>query len=214
VKNTIKNTFFTGLVILLPVALTVAILMFLFNFLTDPFRGAVQAVLSYYDVLDGSDTMQSIVSKILVLLFLFGLTMLLGWVGRWFFFNSLVDAGNYVLNRIPFIRSIYKTSQDVINTLFGSSQQSFKKVVLVPFPDKSTRSIGFVTREDIGDPLPGQQKKWVSVFVPTAPNPTSGFLMLFPANDVEPLDMKVEEAFKYVISCGVIMKPLTTEESL
>jgi uncharacterized membrane protein len=206
-----KKYFITGLVILAPLALTLIIILFIFNFLTVPFAGAVAAVFDYYDLFEkgfwfisGKD-LQTILAQLLVLLSLFGFTVILGAVARYFFFNSLINFWNYVIHKIPVISSIYKVSQDVINTIFGSKTNSFKQVVMVPFPSKETYSMGLVTREDLTDIVPGGPS--VAVFVPTTPNPTSGFLMLYKPEDLIYLDMKVEDAFKYVISCGVILTP-------
>jgi uncharacterized membrane protein len=95
----------------------------------------------------------------------------------------------------------------VIKTIFGTTTRSFKQVVLVPFPNKETYSLGLVTREEIPAFKGGEEKELIAVFVPTTPNPTSGFLMMFEAEDLVFLDMRVEDAFKYIISCGVIMSP-------
>ena len=93
--------------------------------------------------------------------------------------------------------------------MFGSSSNSFKQVVMVPFPGEKTYSIGLVTRENLPGLPKAQNPKetLVAVFVPTTPNPTSGFLMMYKQSDLVYLDMKVEDAFKYVISCGVIATP-------
>ena len=114
---------------------------------------------------------------------------------------------DYLIHRIPVISSIYKVSQDVVTTIFGSKTNSFKQVVMVPFPSKETYSMGLVTREDMEGIRPDGNA--VAVFVPTTPNPTSGFLMLYKPEDLIYLDMRVEDAFKYIISCGVILTPFS-----
>lgn len=212
-----KKYFITGLIILAPLALTVAILMFFFNLLTGPFAGIVAAIFDRYNLLENGFLFlngrqaQELVGQILVLIFLFAFTVLLGAITRYFFVNSLLRFWDYTLNKIPVISTIYKLSQDVIKTLFGSKTSSFKQVVMVPYPAKGTLSIGLLTCEK----LEGLVKdiSLVTVFVPTAPNPTSGFLIMFKPEDVIYLDMKVEDAFKYVISCGVIMSPFSVVEA-
>jgi uncharacterized membrane protein len=138
----------------------------------------------------------------LALLFLF--TCFLGFITRWFFINYLISVGDYFLHRIPLINSIYKTSQDVIKTIFASHTQSFKQVVLVPFPEEGVYCLGLVTRD--APPICNDLKKreLISVFVPTTPNPTSGYLLMFSKKDITFLDMRVEDAIKFIISCGVI----------
>lgn len=217
-----KKYFITGLVILLPLALTLAIIAFVFNFLTEPFVEVVQHVLAYFGLLGrsflflSSHQIQVLVSKIIILVLLFFFTVLLGALGRWFIVHYLLKMWDYVLHRIPFVSTIYKTCQDVIKTMFTSKNKSFKQVVLVPFPSAETYSIGLVTNEELANFNQANRAPLASVFVPTTPNPTSGFLMLYEEKDLVYLDMKVEDAFKYVISIGMIAAPfndLTKEEA-
>jgi len=208
-----KKYFITGLVTLLPLALTFVIVMFLVNFLTQPFVDLVKGIFDQYGLMQkgflffSAAQIQRIVSQFFILVFLFFLTVGLGVVARWFFVHYLIRVGDYLFHQIPIVRSIYKTSKDVIQTIFESKTKSFKQVVLVPFPKKGTQAIGLVTRERIPRVGNGERKDLIAVFVPTTPNPTSGFLMMFDPKDLVFLDMPVEEAFKYIISCGVIQTP-------
>ncbi|MEM1283283.1 MAG: DUF502 domain-containing protein [Chlamydiota bacterium] len=206
-----RKYFITGLVILLPLALTLAIVIFLINFLTDPFVEIVQSLLDRYGLLDHdfliltSEQIQYVFSQLLILIFLFFFTVGLGFIARLFFFHYVIKGWDYIIHKIPFIRSVYKTCQDVINTILQSDTKSFKQVVVVPFPSPESHSIGLVTRENLKG-LPSRNgKKMIAVFVPTTPNPTSGYLIMFEEDTIEYLDMKVEEALKYIISCGVIL---------
>lgn len=205
-----KRYFVTGLVLLLPVALTLIIVLFVFNLLTEPFVGFTSDALRHLG-LTYSDTLLFIISRLLIVLVLFGLTVLLGLLGHMVLARFFFGLWESLLNRIPLVRSIYKTTQDVTSTLFTNSSRSFKQVVLVRFPNEHTHSVGFVTRDDIND-LPAELGKLIAVFVPTTPNPTSGFLMLYSPSDVIFLDMTVEDALKYVISCGVIASPFNNSE--
>lgn len=199
----IRKYFITGLIILLPLVLTLGVLIFIFNLLTEPLAGLVAAFFDHYNIMaDGflfinGHHLQEFVSQVLVLLFLFFFTVLLGWVTRYFFFELIADFWNYLVHKIPVISGIYKTCQELINTLFSSNANAFKKVVMVPFPSPTAKSIGFVTQENL---LGGR----TAVFVPTAPNPTSGFLILYKPEELESLDIPIDTAFKYIISCGVI----------
>jgi len=208
-----KKYFVTGLVILLPLALTVAIVIWVFNLLTEPFVGAISAIFAYYHLFENgflffnAAGLQQFLSKIIILFLLFFFTVFLGTVARLFFFNTFMKMWDYLIHKIPFIRSIYKTCQDVINTIFTSNNNAFKQVVMVPFPNKDTHTIGLVTRDDLPSFSPNFEGKSIAVFVPTTPNPTSGFLVMFKQSDLIYLDMPVESAFKYIISCGVISIP-------
>jgi uncharacterized membrane protein len=217
-EESMKKYFITGLLILLPLALTVAIVTFIVNFLTSPFLGAVENILEYYNIpkigilIFSGDQVYRYASQLFILGAIFMAMVLLGLLARWFFFHYLINLGNYILQHIPVVNKLYKTSQDIINTIFASQSQSFKQVVMVPFPQKGIYSIGLITREapdfckeEIGADL-------VSVFVPTSPNPTSGYLLMFKREDIHYIDdMKVEDAAKFIISCGVIHPEDTTE---
>lgn len=208
-----KKHFITGLIILLPLALTLAIVLFIFNLLTEPFIGVVNDVLEHYGLLDhgiwffSENQIQRYFSQILILFLLFFFTIGLGYLAEWFFIHYLIRFWEYLIQHIPFIGSVYRTCQDIIGTLFKQNANSFKQVVLVPFPSTQSYTIGLVTKKEI--PAVGNLKQsLVAVFVPTTPNPTSGFLMLFQENDIVYLDIKVEDALKYIISCGVVTTPL------
>ncbi len=210
----IKNYFVTGIVLLLPVALTLLIVSFLFNLLTRPFEGLMTALIRSMGIFNrgflflSQDQLILYTSKLLILVFLVVLTVLLGALARWFFIHWIIRLGEAIVNRIPLIGSIYKTSQDVISTIFTTQTKSFKQVVLVPYPNNYTKCLGLITREKV-DGVRGEHfKDPVAVFIPTTPNPTSGFLLLFERTDVVYLDMSIEEALKYIISCGVIMTPI------
>lgn len=208
----LKKYFITGLVILLPLALTIAIVVFLFNFLTEPFAGIITAIFSHYHLFQNgifflsAVQVQQYISQFIALLFLFSFTVFLGFLARWFFIHYLVNIWEKLFHRIPLINTVYKTCNDVIKTIFTSKTKSFKQVVMVRFPNPETYSIGLVTRENLPS-FNNPNEKLVAVFVPTTPNPTSGFLVIYSASELIYLDMKVEDAFKYVISCGVITAP-------
>lgn len=216
-----KKYFITGLVILLPLAVTLAVILFLFNLLTEPLAGFVAAFFERYDLLEkdyffiSGHKVQFFVSQIVILLLLFAVTVLLGMLTRYFLFHSLLKLWDWLIHRIPLISTIYKSSQDVIGSVFASKTKSFKQVVLVHFPNKETTTVGLLTQENIQG-LTADDKGLAAVFVPTTPNPTSGFLILYPKEELVYLDMKVEDAFKYIISCGVLsptFRTLTYEEA-
>ena len=210
-----KKYFITGLVILLPVALTFAIVVFIFNLLTVPFLGVVKTVFDRYNLFENgflflnAEQIQNLAAQLLILISLFAITIVLGFIARWFFFRATIKFAEYILRHIPLVSTIYKTSKDVIKTIFTTDTKSFKQVVMVRFPNPETYAMGLVTREDIPGLKNTDYEDAVAVFVPTTPNPTSGFLVMYKKKDLIYLDMKVEDAFKYVISCGVIMPEFT-----
>jgi uncharacterized membrane protein len=206
-----KKYFITGLVILLPLVVTIAVVIFLVNFLTQPFIGVVSAVLSKLHIINKGflfltpEQLVRYTAKIIILVLLFLFTVGLGMITRWFLINTLFRLGDRLLNRIPIVNTVYKTTQDIIRTLFVSDKNSFKQVVMVPFPRSDIYVLGLISRES--PPICSQAvgQDLVSVLVPTTPNPTTGFLMMYKREDLIIIDMKPEEAIKYIISCGVII---------
>jgi uncharacterized membrane protein len=199
-----KKYFVTGLIILLPLATTAALVFFIINFFTHPFVGFIEHFLEGYTWFKIYYRSIHLLLQITLLFALFFFTVLLGFLARIVVFKSFLSLYDYVLHRIPFIKTVYKGSQQIINTIFGSSSQSFKQVVMVKFPSSGAYSIGFISSSAPSICTKRLNTPLMSVFVPTTPNPTSGFLMMFPEEEVLYLDMKVEDAFKYIISCGVI----------
>ncbi len=200
-----KKYFLTGLAVLLPVTLTILIVVFVFNLLTEPFAGLIKGLLSYnYLLAKIPDKIQEFISQFIILIVLFFFTVLLGIFGRWLFIHYIIRGIERAVQRIPFIRAVYNTCKDVIKSLFASENNSFKQVVLVPYPNTTILCLGFITRTDMKGLGSRSDDDLIAVFVPCTPNPTSGFLVMFKKSDLIFLDMKVEEAFKYIISCGVI----------
>jgi len=203
-----KKHFLTGLAILLPLALTFALIVYFLNLLTEPFVDVVKMILDYFHIFENgfwflsAAQVQKYVSQCLILTFLFCFTVLLGYITQWFFVHYLIGMGQSLLQRIPFVKGVYKTLQDVTQTIFADKTSSFKQVVLAPFPYPEVYSIGFLTQDSLKG---AEMDERVAVFVPTAPNPTSGFLVMIKSSELVYLDMKVEDGLKSVVSCGVIM---------
>ena len=205
-----KKYFLTGLLILLPLALTIAVVVFIVNFLTQPFIGMVSALVLKY--IPGSEQAPYIkspqviktVSEIIILISLVIFTFFLGMLARWFFFKSLISFGDAILHRIPVINKVYKTCQEIIKTLFITDKDSFKQVVLVPFPNDNSYVLGLISRDSPKACKHATAKDLITVLVPTAPNPTTGYLFLYDRNKITYTDMKTEEAIKFIVSCGVV----------
>ena len=208
-----KKYFLTGLALLLPLAVTVAVLAFLINILTRPFVGMVSESLKYLPFLQkgflflSPEQIVLYTSKFLILVTLFLFTVFLGMVTRWFFIKLLLGFSDKILHRIPIVNTVYKTTQDIIKTLFVSDSTSFKQVVMVPFPRTDTFVIGLVSKESPAICSAAAQDNLVSVLIPTTPNPTTGFLLMYPKKDLIYIDMRPEDAIKYIVSCGVITPP-------
>jgi uncharacterized membrane protein len=118
--------------------------------------------------------------------------------------RKLISMGESVLNRIPLVRSVYSAVKQVIETFVSQDSRSFRKVVLVEYPRRDCWSLAFLAGEPVGEVQDKTAQKVITVFVPTAPNPTSGFVIMVPEHEAIPLDMSVEEGFRMVISLGVV----------
>lgn len=201
-----KKLFFTGLITLLPFTLTLMIVVFIINLFTSPFQGSVAAVLDHYDLLDkpflffsGEDVLY-FSSKLLVLIFLFAIIVLIGFLGRMVIANTFFRFSDYVIQRIPIVNKVYKSTQDVVKTLFKSDGSSFSQAALVPFPHKGAYSMGLISVKQ----TPENHSDTVEVFIPGTPNPTAGFMLSYKYEEIIFLDIKVEEALKFILSCGIM----------
>ena len=206
-----KKYFISGIVILLPAAVTIWIISFIVHFLTQPFTSAVVKFLTNLQIHDlgfgflSHDQIILYGSPIIILCMLVLFIILLGFIARSFFVDTLFKIGDFFIKKIPLINKFYKTSQEIVKTLFVTNKGSFKQVVLAPFPNPEVYCLGLVAREapktcngDLDDEL-------ISVLVPTTPNPTTGFILLFKKQDLIFLNMKRDEAIKYIVSCGVVI---------
>jgi uncharacterized membrane protein len=124
--------------------------------------------------------------------------------------ERLVRLGDRILHRIPVVNTVYSSVKQVSDTLFSSSGEAFRKAVLVQYPRSGSWTIAFVTGQPGGDVANHLQGEYVSVYVPTTPNPTSGFFLMMPKADVVELEMSVDAALKYVISMGVVSPAMTS----
>ena len=125
-----------------------------------------------------------------------------GLIGRW-----LLQTGERVINRMPVVRSIYSAIKQIFETVLAQQSNAFREAVLVEYPRRGIWAIGFITGTTMGEVQNLTEEETVNIFLPTTPNPTSGFLLFVPKTDVVPLGMSVEEAVKMVISGGIVTPP-------
>lgn len=208
----IKRYFLTGLVLLLPAVVTILIMVFIMNLLTRPFLQTFEDLFKYYGLLDQplwiftSHQVLAFFSRIMILIFLILLTIATGILTRIFFARYFIRLGDYIIHKIPVVNKIYKAAQDVVKTLFSEEKQAFSQVVLVNFPHDHSYSIGMVTNDCISEESDSEHGDMLSVFIPATPNPTMGFIVMVRRSDVVFTDMKVDDALRAIISCGVIFK--------
>lgn len=200
-----KRYFMAGLAILLPAVLTIIITLFLVNLLTKPFKGMIDYIIRHFELTSfGSPEVVLIITKIVILFLLFFIILFLGFIAQLFFINTFFKLSDKIMTRIPFVNKIYKALQDVISTVFSANSNNFSQVVLVPFPKTTSYAIGLVTQADAPAGSDKEHMGMISVFVPGTPNPTMGFMLLFKREQIILLDMTVDEALRFVVSCGVM----------
>jgi len=193
----LRKYFISGLLVWLPVWVTLLVIKFLVDLLSKSLLLLPQQYQP--DVLIGFH-IPGIGVIITVLVIFFTGLLAANFVGR-----RLVALGDAMMARIPLVRTIYTGVKQVTQTLFTPGGQSFRKVLLVEYPREGVWSIAFQTGE-VGKEIEGTLKSepMVSFFIPTTPNPTSGFLMMAPKSKIVELDMSVDQALKFVISLGVV----------
>lgn len=141
---------------------------------------------------------------ILTVIAMFVITVLTGLIVTNFFGRKLVKLWESILGRIPVVRSIYQGAKQIAETVFSSTGKSFRKVLLIEYPRKGLYTLAFQTGDSAGEVQAKTGEPVTTVFIPTTPNPTSGFIILVPTKDVVELDMNVDEALKMVISLGMV----------
>lgn len=194
-----RANFFTGLAIVMPAVISIAVVVWLFRNvanLTDYLLFFVPRHITHENRGQGEMFWYwSVIAFVLAVL----LITLVGRFGRNYLARKAIQWTDNTLLRIPLLNKIYGTIKQV-NESFSNNKSSFKQVVLVSFPHKDSRSVGFVTGEQKGS----DGEKWISVFIPTTPNPTSGFLVMVREPEITKLDMSVAEGIKFIISLGAI----------
>ena len=203
---TLRKYIIAGLLVWLPFAATIVIVKFLID-LMDKIVLLLPPEWQPTNLLGFSIPGFGVIIALSILL-------LTGMLAANLFGRRFVEMWERILNRIPLVRSIYSSVKQISSTIFDPSGKSFRKVVLLEYPRKGLWSIGFLTNDSMGDELCSVDDTLVSVFIPTTPNPTSGFIIMTRKDEITELNMNVEEAFKFVISMGVIIPDNGTLEEL
>ena len=186
----IRNYFIAGVVVLIPIGITVYLTIFLVSISSKILPKEINPnhYLPY-----NIPGLEIIISVILI--------TLIGWLSLSFIGKRLLNLFNNILKRIPILRTIYSALGQMTET-FTKTDKGKKNVVLVEYPRKGSWAVGFATKENSGEISDKTKRNLINVFVPTTPNPTSGFLLMFPKEDVIYLDLTFEEASKFIVSAG------------
>ena len=198
-QRRIRNIFITGLLITLPIALTYFILQFLFKNLD-----ALSPVFTQVLIDMGAPIPEGYRIPALGLVITLLIVLAVGWFTTNFFGKQMINLGESLVEKIPFVRKIYKGSKQVVQSIAHADTTAFRKVVLLEFPRRGMLAIGFVTGSARGEVQEYTREDVLNVFVPTMPNPTSGFLVFAPPEDLTEIDMSIEDGIKYVVSGGIV----------
>ncbi len=202
-----KKNFFAGLIIFLPIAITIWLFVFFLDLFTAPFIGIIHESVGKLSQntkhLQEHKGLLLFLSRILVAVLMMIFIVIIGFLAQRFFFSYLIKTLDRLLNRIPIVKRIYRVLVDITKGIFSSNKKNyFQGSALVPFPHDKTRALGLVAGDAPAEILQLKQKM-KSVFVPTAPHPVSGFLLLYHEDDIKNLDIKTDDLFKFLISCGI-----------
>lgn len=194
-RSQLRRYFITGLIVFLPIAITLNVLLWIFKVL-DGFLGRV-----FIPLLGEPIPGLGLLAEV-VLIFLIGV-MATNVLGR-----RIVERFDRFMLRIPLARSIYSATKQLSDSLFLQRRAAFQRAVLIEWPRKGLYTVGFVTGESKGETQAKTPERVLNIFVVSTPNPTTGFLVLVPEDQVLPLEMSVEDALKLVISGGIVSPPM------
>ena len=186
----IRNYFIAGVVVLIPIGITVYFTFFLITISSKILPKEINPNHYLPYNIPGLEIAISII-----------LITFIGWLSLSFLGKRLLDIFNNILKKIPILRTIYSAIGQMTESFTKTDKQK-KNVVLVEYPRKGSWAVGFVTKDNKGEISDKTKRELVNVFVPTTPNPTSGFLLMFPKDEVIYLDMTFEEASKFIVSAG------------
>ena len=186
----LRNNFIAGVVVLIPIGITVYLILFIIKISSKILPKELNP--NHYLPYD-IPGVEIIISIILI--------TFIGWLSLSIIGKKLLEIFNNILKRIPILRTIYSAFEQMLD-MFTKSDKKSKNVVLVEYPRKGSWAVGFATKENKSEISHKSKQNLVNVFVPTTPNPTSGFLLMFPKEEVIYLDMSFEEASRFIVSAG------------
>jgi uncharacterized membrane protein len=196
--KSVRNSFFAGLLVIMPLAGSILILLSLFTWVTDfmlPDQLRRQMFTPLY--------------RIAALLVFIIFTTLVGWITRLVVGRRMIALGEAIIARVPLLNKTYIFIKEISHTLFSGRKTMFQRVVLVEYPRAGVYTIGFVTSDAIGETQAKTPEPVINVFFPTTPNPTSGWLALVPRSQVTELDMSVADGMRLIVSGGAVVPPFT-----
>lgn len=196
-----KTLFLTGLLFIIPLIVTIWVMLFLYNATIQPVAAPLVDWFLETNRILLNPTLTHIVINLVALILVVLIILLVGFLARNVFGRRLLKLGESLLDRVPLLRGVYSGVKQFLEMFLTDKEEAFKQVVLVEFPRKGSFMLAFV-----GSRIPGSEGRegMVNVFVPTTPNPTSGFFVMFAESEVRDVDLSVEETMHIIISAGVL----------
>ena len=191
----IRGYFLAGLLVIVPLGVTVAVITAILR-LIDGLLVIIPPKFHPHTYLPKIPGLGLVLAVVLV--------VITGILVKNYIGHRVVALGEYILSGIPLVRPVYAAVKQVIQAMFGDTPYAFQRAILVEYPRKGVWAIAFVTGKTSGELQDKMDKEMINVFLPTTPNPTSGFYLVIPEKDTIPLDISVEDAFKLLISGGVV----------
>ncbi|RPJ26797.1 MAG: DUF502 domain-containing protein [Planctomycetaceae bacterium] len=207
----IRRTFLTGLLILIPLFVTYALIAFLFNIFTNASAPLMSGLFRFLDLnrYGWTEPLVPLINFLLSLAVIF----LLGLFGANFLGRRILQAVDALILRLPLVKSIYGAVKQLVDT-FQGPRRGFQRVVLIQYPSRGLWTMGFVSSERPDTMKLTPSPTILTVYIPTTPNPTTGYLVMMRPEEVVDVDYTVEEAFKFIISSGIVGRELTSPGSV
>jgi uncharacterized membrane protein len=209
--RSLRNAFITGIVVILPLGITMIVIRFLLDKIGTP------ASKYFFWFLDSEFRSKPIVQlglEFISVLVVLLLITLLGYSSRIFIGRFILNSMERLLDRVPFINTVYRSVKQIVQTFSQQKKAVFQEVVLIEYPRKRCYVLGFLTSTAKGETQDVTGEHIVNVFVPTTPNPTSGFLLMLPEDDITRLEMSIPDGMKLIISGGAVVPNRESDEAV
>lgn len=202
--KSLRNAFFAGLVLLAPLGVTIVVVRFLLDNVGAP-AGNIFFGFLEQEIRDKAWVETSIqITSLMVVLFLI---TLLGFCSNYLVGKFFVRGAEQFINRVPFVNTVYNTVKQIVETFSQQKRAIFQRTVLVEYPRKGAYALGFLTGDARGEVQHLTNQNVLNVFIPTTPNPTSGFLLMIPAEEIVDMEMSIADGMKLIISGGAVVPP-------
>ncbi|MCC5788812.1 MAG: DUF502 domain-containing protein [Opitutales bacterium] len=205
----VRRALLSGLLLITPLVVTLYVLNLLITNVGGPFSGVFFLYLPEEIRTNPRWSMYMNIAatfKVVVIL------ILLGYLSRYLAAKTMVNLSEKIIERLPFVNTVYSSVKQIVSTFSAQQRAVFQKVVMLEYPRKGTWALGFLTSQAKGEAQAKTSRQLCNIFVPTTPNPTSGFLLLVPEEDVIELNMSIGEGMKLIISGGAVVPPYPRPE--